>query len=107
MGCEWYHSHLFPLCKATLGCYTAVGWGRRLEPLASRVRVSSSALAADRVYSGLYSYKGKGAAEENPKQKPKNNSDKNKYSKSTQKASFVLFFAAHFCDHKMHLLIIY
>jgi hypothetical protein len=32
---EWYHSHLLPLCKATLGCYTAVGWGRRLEPIIS------------------------------------------------------------------------
>jgi hypothetical protein len=25
-------THLFPLRKVTLGCYTAVGWGRRLEP---------------------------------------------------------------------------
>jgi hypothetical protein len=23
-GCEMHHSHLFPLCKATLGCCTAV-----------------------------------------------------------------------------------
>jgi hypothetical protein len=30
---QWHHSHLFLLCEATLRCYTAVGWGRRLEPV--------------------------------------------------------------------------
>eukprot|EP00962_Isochrysis_galbana_P029345 scaffold9366_cov118-Isochrysis_galbana.AAC.1 len=34
-GVKWtiHHSHLFPIIRrATPRCYTAVGWGRRLEP---------------------------------------------------------------------------
>eukprot|EP00962_Isochrysis_galbana_P035781 scaffold12267_cov120-Isochrysis_galbana.AAC.3 len=45
MGCEMDHSHLlFPICRATPRCYTAVGWRSRLEPEPGRDGTSNSAV---------------------------------------------------------------